>query len=271
MIVLGVPVLEMHDITEQMFLRLLQYVTDPSDIQFVLIDNGSKKPYKVPKNFPFKLDLIRNKKNLGYYYPLQQLYEKYPDADFIGLMHNDMLILENGWDQRIRKTFAENPKIGLIGLFGARTINEDGTENDYVTNFLNAESNKTGMRNQITDKLEEVLTLDSLFMLFRKEVIPALKIDKHIPLCHLYDKVWSLRTREAGWQVAVLGVLFSHKSDTTSKSLPYYESASAWFKNEHGIAISEALGIDYFIWVEARARYLMEFRELKKIVPCTMK
>lgn len=274
MIVLGCPVLEKQEITEEMFANLLKYVANPDDIQFVLIDNGSEKPYKIPKKFPFKLDLIRNKKNLGFYYPLKQLYDKYPKAEFIGLMHNDVIIMENAWDKRIKQAFDDNLKLGLLGLFGAREIYANGTENDYVSNFSEVKSAKgkkgVEIKTTIIKNIMEVLTLDSLFMLFRRKVVPHLKIDKHISLCHFYDKIWSLRTINAGYEVAVIGILFSHKSDTTSKSIPYYKSAAEWFVREHGIAISNEMGIDYFIWLEARARYLMEFRELKGVIPWSL-
>src|SRR3990172_3792330 len=109
--------------TREMLEVLRHSVEDVNDFHFVLIDNGSNPPYhrfSMLEGLPFRTTLLTNSRNRGYYWPLRQLYGQYSHRhELIGLMHNDLLIYEKGWDIRVREAFNNDQHLGLIGFCGS--------------------------------------------------------------------------------------------------------------------------------------------------------
>lgn len=62
----------------------------------------------------------------GYLHKLQYGYEQ-THADVIGYLHNDVVIHEPRWDDRVMREF-EQPDVAVVSFFGARTL---GTEDIY--------------------------------------------------------------------------------------------------------------------------------------------
>ena len=132
--IIGLPVVEGHELSKVALDHLTKNAVMAST-KPVIIDNASATPYNCQKPFEickpingFKVGLISNEENIGYYQPLKQLFDQYPDEEYIGLMHNDLMLYETGWDRRMLQAFEEDPQLGLIGLCGSREVDERGGE-----------------------------------------------------------------------------------------------------------------------------------------------
>lgn len=275
--IIGLPVIEGHELTKVAIDHLTKNAVVGSTIP-VVIDNGSVQPYECCHEMNGKkIDVIRNEKNLGFYYPLKQLYEAYPDEEYIGIMHNDLMLYELGWDRRMMQAFHDDPQLGLIGLCGSREVDERGGRGGYtVCNFMGLE---VPVKDQIwkgqdpsagarVEGLSPALVLDSLFMLFRRDVIPHLEKTwedwDQITLAHFYDRIMPLRTIEAGYRVGVMGSDCDHIGGlTTTGNERYRDDCIEWLE-ERGIPYDNPETEMYLV---AERRYLSEYRDEKKFLP----
>jgi len=271
-IVIGIPVIDAHEMTGQTLSTTASYVSSPDDITFVIIDNNSKKPYKKIEGFPFKIDVLRNDVNRGYYYPLLQLHDAYPDADYIGLMHNDAVIFEEGWDNKVRKAFEEDDKLKMLGLFGWQTVTRSGKNEDPVGKiywpFSVDDPEHPPEWSQYHRRVHTVtpaVSLDSLFMIFPHEIIPSLGINEDITISHGYDKIWSLRLTQRGYHVAVAGIPFQHKGGN-DKDPEFNQYFKEWFDKRWDVncPLDWVYHIAFF---ETQVRVVMEFRENTPMLP----
>lgn len=275
-LVIGVPVMDLHDVTGQSLSTTASYITNKGNVTFVIVDNNSKKPYTKPAHGgDLKIDLITNKKNLGYYYPLLQLYKKYPKADFIGLMHNDAVVFQDGWDEKICTAFKDDPKLAAVGLFGWQQISHSAKNELPIGNiywpFKVDEPGVTPEFSQYHRRVHKVtpsLVLDSLFMVFRRNIIPLLDINENITISHGYDKIWSLRLNKMGKHVAVMGIPFQHLGGN-DKDLEMRQMFKAWFDKrwEVNSPVEYVYDIAFF---ETQVLVVNEFRDRGKMIPCSI-
>lgn len=267
---MGCPVMDAHQYTQDMIFSLNETIADKKNFTLVIIDNGSMTPYGLSDDkFPFTIDVIRNKENRGYYYPLKQLHAKYPDADYIGLLHNDMRIYTYGWDRKMVAEFERRPRLGLIGLYGAQQVDYRGWDERPVARFRDENEHKKGTHAKRIKGLTPVVTIDSLFMLLPRRVISYLNIDENILFCHFYDKIWCFRLHEAGLHAGVLGCDFEHQSSITSKTEAYYKSVQDWWEKQ-GIEVKSMSpsSADWLLQFDGARRYQIEYRDIKKMFPC---
>lgn len=279
--ILTIPVVDGHELTKAC-LSHLAATNMPKDITVVIFDNKSDVPYSVKDftDYPFKVDVIRSEdNNLGYYYPLLEIYQQYDD-ELIGLMHNDLIIYQPDWVDQIEYYFDADPLLGLIGTCGSNEIDgAGGRGGGTMVNFRggsiqvgdqvwHGQDQSAGLR---VNGLHPAVCLDSLFMMFRRDVVPHLKIDSDITLAHFYDRIWPIRTIEANYKVAVLGIDQDHIGGmTTTANMRYRNDCQQWLDDRN-------LGFDprnttsdpeTEMYLIAENRYLGEYRELKRFLPC---
>lgn len=305
--IIGLPVVEGHELSKVALDHLTKNAVMAST-KPVIIDNGSEVPYNCQKPFEickeingFKIGLISNEENIGYYQPLKQLFDQYPDEEFIGLMHNDLMLYEPGWDRRMLQAFEDDPQLGLIGLCGSREVDERGGRGAYtVCNFMGREvpvgdqiwRGQDPSAGRRIEGIEPAIVLDSLFMLFRRDVIPHLVRDdekwEDITLAHFYDRIWPIRTIEAGYHVVTMGSDNDHIGGMTTTGNERYRNDCIKFLDERGIAWREDdSGIiaaerndprnvpcgnpETQMYLVAEDRYLHEYRDQKRWLPAIIR
>lgn len=292
--ILAAPVVNGHELTTNLINNF--HKTTSGDTKFVVVDNSSDTPYK--RNEPL-YDLLSYDENKGYYYPLIDLYNEYPDAEYIGLIHNDMVLYEQGWDIRMQQAFADDPQLGLIGLCGSNEIDQLGGRGGGTMVFfrggavqvgnitINGQSQDAGAR---IHGVEPSLCLDSLFMMFRREVIPHLHNERdpweNVTLAHFYDRIWPIRTIEAGYRVATMGVECDHLGGMTTTGNERYRDDCIKWLDERGYEWRLPEGLEpphpnndpeyrrkpsgnpeTQMYLVAEDRYLTEYREEKRFLP----
>jgi len=308
--IIGLPVVEGHKLTEVALEHLTKNAVMAST-KAVVIDNGSDQSYEKwlgpdaecnckDKNGQV-IDLIRNEENIGYYQPLKQLFDQYPDEQYIGLMHNDLMLYEEGWDRRMLMAFEDDPQLGLIGLCGSREVDERGGRGGHtVCNFMGREvpvgdqiwKGQDPSAGRRIEGIEPAIVLDSLFMLFRRDVIPHLVREdekwEDITLAHFYDRIWPIRTIEAGYHVITMGSDNDHIGGMTTTGNERYRNDCIKFLDDRGIAWREDdSGIiaaersdprnvpcgnpETQMYLVAEDRYLHEYRDQKRWLPAIIR
>lgn len=265
-IVLGIPVVGGKEVLAITLAHLISNTADLTRVKFVIIDNNSNEPFRMEQK-PKGVDIIvmRNNKNVGYFYALQQLYDKYKEAHLIGLMHFDLAVYQKGWDNKIRLHFKMDKKLGLVSAFGWQGVTEMGQDILPVGNS-DAESQKIYPSKHVKD-IASAATVDSILMVFRRQAIPALRMYKNMLPKHFYDKIWPFRLREAGWRVGVVGVSFQHFSNNRVKDIEQAEAFRKWFCERWDTNAPIEL-VDDLAYFEGRVRFVHEFGELKGLLPC---
>jgi len=262
MIKIGIPIVNQQELTLECLAQLSIATLDKESLEAVVIDNGSAEafPEYLAREFPFKVGVIRNDLNKGYYYPLLQVCEGTTPGDLVGLMHNDLFIYEEGWDRRVRNAFLSINRLGMLGVCGSAEIDDRGGRGGGTI------SNFKGVRGQLQEHtgrriahIESVQVLDSMLMVMRRSVVDCLKIDHHITLCHFMDKVWPLRTIEAGWRVAVIGLSVDHMGGKTAvEQLARFEIDARRWCDQEGIDYSTRPA-SHSLYLEAERRFLAEY------------
>jgi GT2 family glycosyltransferase len=218
--ILGCPAYQNHRLTAAMVESLAETVTGP-DFTLVIVDNGSPRPYRA-KSFriPFRVEVIRNERNEGNFWPLAQVAQLDPASSVVALCHNDMLFYERGWDRRVADAFRDDPLLGMVGFAGSDGIDRDGKRASTMSNLRGTRGHisaeKAGTR--ITD-LRPAAAVDGLFMAFRREALASLTLIPAMPPAHFYDFIWGAQVIQAGWRLGTLGIECDHVGWSTEGRL----------------------------------------------------
>lgn len=262
MIVLGVPVVDMHSYTYEFLRHVDKSVNNKNLVHVVIVDNDSSLKYEIEelKKHYDNVSLIRNNKNLGYFYPLLQIQDRHPLVKHIGLCHNDIFIYEKNWEKKLIDCFKKDEKLFLIGLAGTTAIDKSGGyASSMKTNFLGLKGQSQYFLGEPLRGFSPVLAVDSLFMLFRKEAIELLDIDESISLYHWYDRIWSMRLIEKGCHVGVYGASIDHKSGVTAFGAKYKENAIKWCEDNN---LNYRPDADETIYKYLQKKYVEEFKHI---------
>ena len=95
----------------------LATIQDKQNIELLVVDNGCTDGTIEWLNrfvFPYFPDhqVVSNPENVGVIPALNQIW-KAAKGDVVAVLHNDLLVYEPGWDQRIIRVFTEHDRCGL--------------------------------------------------------------------------------------------------------------------------------------------------------------
>lgn len=178
--------------------------------EIVIVDNGSKPDTRAfIDSLKDRADIlyIRNEENLGVIRAINQglLAARYRYA---AVLHNDVIIFENGWLDRMIKVFESDPRIGLAGFAGRKEI--------YKTGCVNEASLKHNLQNEdlnrpMEEEVAEVAVIDGLFFMMKEELLRKIAgLDERYGYMHCYDLDLSLQSVEAGFKNVVVNVEAMH-------------------------------------------------------------
>lgn len=178
--------------------------------EIVIVDNGS-----MPETRAFvdsirdKADIhyIRNETNLG---PIKAINQGLAASKYryAAVMHNDVIIFECGWLDKMIKVFESDPRIGMAGFAGRKEI--------YNTGSVNEASLKHNLQNEdlnepMKEEVAEVAVLDGLFFMMSEDLLNIVRgLDEVYGYMHCYDLDISLRSIEAGFKNVVVNIEAMH-------------------------------------------------------------
>lgn len=260
MLVLGLPVMDGHELTSQFCEALAETIAEPQGFRLVVIDNNSTEHYSGLefKSMPFAVDVVRHEKNVGYYRPILDLARWATSADLVGLVHNDLFFYSEGWDTWVRQCFVNKSDLGMIGVCGSNELDDRGGRGGgTMCNFRGEKGARTEDTGARVVSLAPAIILDSMLMITRQSLVPQLKVDENTPICHFMDKVWPLRLHQAGYSTAVLGIEVDHMGGQTAVANPRFLEACAEWCAERGVETDDPGGE---VYRDAEQRLLGPYR-----------
>ncbi len=187
--------------------------------RFILLDNASEEPME---NFLYddlkpcwegrcigRPKYIRNRVNRYVFDGSQQIVENC-STDLLAIIHNDVQILQSGWDVEVMRLFADDPKLGLVSFFGCPAVLADGTRGGLdpgrsvgFSNLVDAEQH--GLR---IKKPRAMAVADGSVMILRRKMWEA--TGGYTPQNYQYDITVALQSLASGFRNMVAPISFLH-------------------------------------------------------------
>ena len=221
-VVVGVPIMNQPDITQKFLNQLRESETDR--LPLILVDNGSKPPLRDWLIGLRKGDnVIRNAENVGLVKALNQMWRVTSKMgfDYIFYTHNDVMIYEKGWDEKLIRILSEQDNIGVAGFYGAKGIGVPGIYNTpYEMQQLVRWGNISGcsrMNASVHDftppngEIEEVSVMDGFSLIVSMKLLNELGgFDRQYPIHHMYDNDICLESIDKGYRNIVISMDADH-------------------------------------------------------------
>lgn len=161
-------------------------------------------------------------------------------ADYLCFLHDDVDILDKGWDRVVTRYFMLHPKMGLCGFGGAKGLgNDDIYQTPYRLQQLARHNFMSNMKEWMihgrkTLRPQQVATLDGMSLIFRRQFYKDMgewqgAIDKGYPYHHNYDNYAACMAARLGWETWLIPIYCHHHGGITATSSEYME----WLR-EHG-------------------------------------
>jgi GT2 family glycosyltransferase len=219
-----------HQLTVDCLKLLKEHIKNLEEI--IIIDNSEKDfvaSEELHKEFDFdfinKLKIIRNYSNLGVRESLNQGW-KNSTGEIVLFMHNDLMIYEHDFDEKLKQAFEKNKEVGAIGAFGAKCL---GSSDIYTKpyemsqlarggNISNARMDKSihGFRNLQND-FENVAVFDGMFMCIKRELLDKVDgFDAITETFHNYDNLICIKSLQNGYENIVIGLDVDHLGGRTT-------------------------------------------------------
>lgn len=188
------------------------------------------------------------------------------DVEVICCFHDDLVILEQGWDQRVLDTFADFQQVGLAGFGGWRSLGTDDLyetdydplhlrAHDYISNRTDAE--RWGARSHVVERVVVASTFSQIgrkafwtgfyepewrTRQSRRKLYPRPwdEIKQTGIVDHFYAGALGCLAHRGGWQVLSLPVRCRHLGGQTTGETRYQQ----WAADEYD-------GGDRGIWEQA--------------------
>ncbi|MGH7299100.1 MAG: glycosyltransferase [Candidatus Rokuibacteriota bacterium] len=151
----------------------------------------------------------RNDENVGLIRALNQGAELVT-GDLLCFLHNDTVIRDPRWLQRLEGAVRSPARIGLAGLYGVRRLRRDGR---YVgRTIVHCLEDAPTLR----APRAEVAAVDGVCLFLARDVLEAVGgFDEGYGFFHGYDRDLSFAVRELGLRCAVVNAPFRHRGGGT--------------------------------------------------------
>lgn len=222
-----VLVLNQKELTQK-FLDTLRENEGTAHLPLLIVDNGSKEPVRDWLIGLREGDLvIRNDENKGVMPAMNQAWHVLKNiTDFIFYVHNDVMIHEKGWDDKILRLLSGLPDCGVAGFYGAKGI---GTHDIYKTPYVMQQlirlENVSGCLRMNPavhgfrhprGETEEVAVLDGFSLIVKTELLNKIGgLDASYPPHHMYDQDICTESMNAGYRNFVLSMDADHLGGRT--------------------------------------------------------
>lgn len=201
--------------------------------ELVIVDNGSKpnvKAYFDSIKGIVDIRYIRNDDNLGSIRGINQGI-KASKYGYVAVIHNDVLVLEDGWLKKIRSVMENDPNIGIAGLAGRKEIYDNGCVNEKS---LKHSLQDDDLNEPMDEDIAEVAVLDGLCFVLRRELIDKISgLDETYGYMHCYDLDVSMKSRAEGFKNVVVKIRALHLANggMTRKTRAYKDIV----KDDYGL------------------------------------
>lgn len=178
--------------------------------------------------------------------------------DIIALLHDDLEILEDGWDEKLMEAF-NDPNLGLLGFGGALGVGRAKmydepfdpmtlARHDFISNMKDAELH--GRRVTVPT---EVAVLDGFSLIGRVWLLEGafrMLRDREV-IHHAYDVAVGCHVRRQGYKTLMLPVACHHAGGQTAVGEAAYQE---WAQRLHGG--------DQAVWRHAHRQVWEEYKDV---------
>lgn len=225
-IAVAIPVMNQQEVTQQV-LDQLRASEGEAKLSLVIIDNGSNPPVRDWLIGLREDDLVvRNPENVGVLPALNQAWQVLKDStDYIFYTHNDVLIFEQGWDDKLIRVLSEQENVGVAGFYGAKGI---GTPDIYHTPYVMQQmirlENVSGCHRMDAvhgyrpphGEVEDVAVMDGFSLIVKTELLNKIGgFDRQFPVHHMYDNDICLESLANGYRNIVISMDAQHLGGRT--------------------------------------------------------
>lgn len=231
-----IPVMNQEEVTQKC-LDTLRANEGTTKFPVLIVDNGSKRPVREWLQGLRDGDLvIRNNENVGVLPSLNQAWQLLKGVtDYIFFTHNDVLIHEPGWGDKIvriltqqneNRVHGDDMGIGVAGFYGAKGL---GTEDIYMTHYymhqLIRVGNVSGCHRMDPlvhgfrhprAEIEDVAVMDGFSLIVSTQLLNTLGgFDRSYPVHHNYDNDICLESLDKGYRNIVIAMDAEHMGGRT--------------------------------------------------------
>ena len=227
-----IPVLNQHETTERLIESWFRLAKGRVSILF--IDNGSELPLADQAFFKrwaeyHDVRCIRNEVNTGVYPTFQQGMEA-TDTPFVFFSHNDVEMVDWGWDERMCNILSLLDKPGVCGMFGARGIGTPQINKQpyHFTQLMrwgcitvpSMHKGDPNASDRINNQWQQITVLDGFSLIVSREMFGVAmkgKFDyESFPVHHMYDIDICVTSHVNGYKNYVIDVDCIHHGGVTS-------------------------------------------------------
>lgn len=179
--------------------------------EIIIVDNGSTdETPRALSSPPYaeRVVHIRNEENLGVSKALNRGCRA-AQHEILCCMHNDVFLYRQNWAARIVEFIRGSEKIGVTGIYGAKTMRRDGSfRGRTIVHSLQG-------RPSLSGDFAAVAVVDGVLMAMKKRVYEATGGFNEDLAVHFYDKDMSLRMLSRGFVNYVINIPFEHACAVT--------------------------------------------------------
>lgn len=226
-ITLAVLVLNQPEMTQQ-FLDKIRETEGSAKLPLLIIDNGSTPPVRSwLKGLRDGDNVLRNEENVGVMPAMNQAHHVLKDiTDYIFFPHNDLLIHEKNWDDKLVRVLSGLPDCGTAGFYGAKGIGTgDIYRSPYVMQQMIRLENVSACHRMNAaihgfrpphGETEKVAVMDGFSLIVRTELLNKLGgFDRSYPPHHNYDNDICLESLDKGYSNYVISMDAEHLGGRT--------------------------------------------------------
>lgn len=249
-----IPMCNMAWVTDRCLEQLINLAADELDI--IIIDNASDIPYTHTHRF---VTVLRNDKNVGFWGSMLQGIA-HAQHKIVMLMHNDVLIWEDYYDQIIEYYFSEDKQLALAGFFGGKGLGSNGGRGHPESNLTGKEWGQSWQHHShFQDRSHPSVIFDSLCMIVDKEKLATIP-HEDIPPHHYTDRLLCVRMLAAGYHMLTIGIAFDHGGSFTSTGSNTMNTFTEDYCKSKGLEMNQ--NWDYTLMLYGHEIFLKEFLAL---------
>lgn len=254
MISIVIPVCNMDHITNRCLEQLINLASDELDI--IIIDNASYIPYTHVHRY---VTVIRNEYNVGFWPSMLQGIARAKNT-IVMLMHNDVLVWEQYYDEVIQYYFSEDKQLALAGFFGGRGLGSNGGRGHPESNLTGKEWGQNWQQHSHhLDRTHPAVIFDSLCMIVDKEKLATIS-HEDIPPHHYTDRLLCVRMLAAHYHLLTIGIAFDHGGSFTATGSNTMNMFTEDYCKSKGLELNQ--NWDYTLMLYGHEIFLKEFLEL---------
>jgi GT2 family glycosyltransferase len=182
-----------------------------TDFEIVVVDNGSTDGtpgYFEDLRNRLNVRVLRNSENEGAIRAINQGLSA-ATGEYACVMHNDVVIRENGWLEKMTSLYEKDGSFGLAGFAGRRFIDKKARVDEST--LVHSLTNEGLDTPPMVKKAEEVAVVDGLCLFSRLNLFKEVGcLDEVYEWMHFYDLDISFKFLKAGYKNIVINVKCYH-------------------------------------------------------------